>query len=209
MPRNKTMPCMCMYCNKSFMAYPRSPKKPKVKYCSLSCSTAHRNKMKALSPKSIFFNNLDSDLKPNECWIYKVGTRYGKILLTDRKNVSAHRFSYELYKEPIPEGMLVCHSCDVTLCVNPNHLFLGTSKDNRQDMLRKGRGNFPIGSRNHRTSLNEEIVSIIKTRINNKEKVTKLAIEYNVSRCTIAQIREKKSWLHVEPAISIICKSRN
>jgi hypothetical protein len=56
-------------------------------------------------------------------------TRYGR----------AHRASFEFYKGVIPEGMLVCHTCDNPPCINPKHLFLGTNKTNRQDAKRKGR----------------------------------------------------------------------
>ena len=55
------------------------------------------------------------------------------------KTVRAHRISYQLFIGPISKGMMVCHSCDNPLCVNPKHLFLGTQKDNIQDLMKKNR----------------------------------------------------------------------
>jgi hypothetical protein len=63
-------------------------------------------------------------------------TQYG-ALRVNGKNISAHRLAYELYVGPIPPGMFVCHHCDNKRCVRPDHLFLGTAKDNAQDYVRK------------------------------------------------------------------------
>lgn len=75
------------------------------------------------------------------CWIWIGGTRsdgYGQLSISGKTKV-AHRVAYELYVGEIPEGMNVCHTCDVKSCVNPNHLFLGTQSDNMYDCVNKGR----------------------------------------------------------------------
>lgn len=78
----------------------------------------------------------------NDCWLWKLkaGSRgYGKLTL-DKKTYAAHRLSYELYYGvKIAIATCVCHTCDVKMCVNPNHLFLGSNRDNQKDKVNKNR----------------------------------------------------------------------
>ena len=80
---------------------------------------------------------------PDECWFWtgaieRTGLPYGFIGVPKGME-QAHRVSYRLNNGPIPPGMCVCHECDQPLCVNPEHLWLGTRKDNNDDKMKKGR----------------------------------------------------------------------
>lgn len=79
--------------------------------------------------------------KLTNCWEWQAGKDkdgYGKFTVKG-KTIRANRASYEIYKGRIPDGLLVCHTCDYPQCVNPNHLFLGTAKINSLDMVAKQR----------------------------------------------------------------------
>lgn len=79
--------------------------------------------------------------KGEDCWMWtgtKAPTGYG-CLTFSKKIRLAHRLSWELYHGQIPGGLFVLHKCDNRICVNPNHLFLGTQRDNMLDMIKKGR----------------------------------------------------------------------
>jgi hypothetical protein len=90
------------------------------------------------------------ELRDGECWEsdYKCTNGFGHVILRlgSTGHIYQHRLAWEAHNaEPIPEGMCVLHKCDNPRCFNPEHLFLGTRKDNTHDMCTKGRHN---GNRN-------------------------------------------------------------
>lgn len=84
-----------------------------------------------------FFRRFD---KSDGCWIWKGSSSsgYGRFNIRGRSEL-AHRISYVIHKGTIPDGMVVMHTCDNGMCVNPDHLVIGTQADNLADMRRKGR----------------------------------------------------------------------
>jgi hypothetical protein len=91
---------------------------------------------------SDFWSLVDKQ-SPGGCWIWTGVVRangYGQFFHR-RKTVKAHRHAFKLSNGRIPKGKSVCHSCDVRLCCNPAHLWVGTASDNAKDCYRKGRMN--------------------------------------------------------------------
>jgi hypothetical protein len=89
------------------------------------------------------FNKKYKINETTDCWEWQYATNnlgYGFFRNNDKMRL-AHRVSYEINNGPIPSGMCVCHLCDNPVCVNPDHLWLGTVKENMHDMIKKGRAN--------------------------------------------------------------------
>lgn len=123
------------------------------------------------------------------------GTYHGYGLLLGKR---AHRLSWELFRGPIPDGLLVCHKCDTRPCVNPEHLFLGTSKDNAHDKMRKGRwrrGDRPQGESSAQAKLKEIDALFILT---SSESSRDLATRFQVCKETINNIKGRRTWRHLQ-----------
>lgn len=139
--------------------------------------------------------------EPNSgCWLWLgcLLRGYG-VMSVNNKQQKAHRVSYELNKGKIPRGLFVCHRCDNPCCVNPDHLFLGTSAENTADKVAKGRqangprlGRTQTGSHNANAQLTETQVAAIRaaTGIFQKE----LAKQYGVSQSHISLIKRGGAW---------------
>jgi len=138
---------------------------------------------------------------PDQCWPYVRGERrgtYGRFQPGGKgsPHVLTHRYSYELHCGPIPEGMLVMHSCDNPRCVNPAHLSLGTHKQNTGDMIAKGRHarQAPRGTANGKAILNPDLVREIRA---STETNAVLARRLGVGVTTIRGVRSGRVWSHV------------
>lgn len=130
----------------------------------------------------------------NGCWLWTGGIEsngYGRTC-HEGKVWWAHRLSYAHHKGPIPAGAVICHTCDVRHCVNPDHLFAGTIADNQRDMKLKGRAS--RGERSSSAKLTEAAVRQIRT---DNRPGWKLAAIYGVSQTTISEVRSRKVWAHV------------
>ena len=117
---------------------------------------------------------------------------YGKIRV-DGRTLSAHRVSYELYVGKIPKGKCIMHKCDNRACVNPDHLMIGTQKDNMDDMRIKGRG--ARGERCNKAKLTEADIVRIKDIYPRLTQV-KIAKMFNVSQASISYIVKGINWKH-------------
>ena len=130
------------------------------------------------------------------CWLWTGGQNergYGIIGVGAHAVDKAHRVSWRLHRGEIPAKLNVLHCCDVPGCVNPDHLFLGTLRDNSQDCVRKGRNFLPnnYGENSKTSILNWEKVADIRLL---RMKQREYAQLYGVSRSTINQVQRGAIW---------------
>ena len=131
------------------------------------------------------------------CWLWtasKTESGYGRFRYNGRSG-RAHRFSYMFYRGKIPDGLHVCHTCDVRNCVNPEHLFLGTQKENIEDCARKGRLARPKGIQHGLSKLNPDLVRYI---LRSEKTQDALALELGVDQKTISRVKRRETWKHIE-----------
>mgnify|MGYP001583543857 CR=1 FL=1 len=152
--------------------------------------------------------------KTDGCWIWlgcKIRRGYGQISEGGgrRKMLSAHRVSWIIHYGPISPSINILHRCDNPPCVRPDHLFMGTSKDNSEDMVRKGR-NWKVKGENHHFVRNPAIVPRGESNGNSKLRtedvieirkfhragisMRRLAARYSVDKKTISMIVNRITW---------------
>ena len=151
-----------------------------------------------------FWKNV-SGSNPNECWLWTgstAGRIYGYFKVNGKKWI-ASRYAFTLIKGEIPAGMFVCHTCDNPKCVNPNHLFLGTAKDNAYDCIHKGRATFQnhelkpknLGNTIYAQKLNLEKANHIRSLFNTGRYTRReLSSKFNVSKRNICYILRGQIW---------------
>ena len=118
---------------------------------------------------------------------------YG-VFWYNNRNVYAHRFAWELHNGPIPKDLCVLHKCDNPTCVNPDHLFLGTDKDNVADATAKGRRAPQRGKLNHAAVLTEEKVRQIRTLLAVGTTHREIAEQFRISPGTVTDINCGRRW---------------
>lgn len=134
------------------------------------------------------------------CWEWKASKTkkgYGSFGFSSRTEY-AHRVSWILsFGEDIPDGLFVCHRCDNRSCVNPYHLFLGTAKENSEDMVNKGRS--IVNERNPMSKLKETDVKSIRDLLSlGKLSQRKIAKMFGVSSATVSFINSGLTWKDVK-----------
>jgi len=150
------------------------------------------------------FNSFIDKNNCGDCWQWIGGTMkvgYGSFGTGGRKNRKtnlAHRYSYEQKHGKIPSGLYICHKCDNKKCVNPDHLFAGTQKENMADARRKKLIKDSCGESHYKAKLtNSDILKIREKYKFRKYGCKRLGKEFGVSYQNIWEIVNRVAWVHI------------
>lgn len=150
---------------------------------------------------SRFYEKFDTG-NPDDCWQYKDGPDtwgYGRFSIRSgpRVRIQAHRMAFFLKWKIDPGEWKICHECDNPICVNWNHLFVGTQDDNMKDKIRKRRQ--ARGETNGWSKLTNADVLEIRLRCKARlQKHAQIAQDYGVSTSTVAHIACRSRWKNIE-----------
>lgn len=188
---NRRPQITCKQCGKTFRVFPARLKSNDVMFCSVFCNA--KNKKRTSEERFFSFVN-----KTPSCWEWTGGQHkfgYGVMTNNSYKTTLAHRISWIIHNGPIPPGMSVLHSCDNPKCVNPQHLFIGSQKDNISDMVSKGR--HCHGESARFSKLSDEKVKFIREANLYGFTLSQIAKQFHVDIETIRMAIKRQTWKHV------------
>lgn len=198
--------CKCSVCRKVYFVFPcRLP----TKYCSHGCQSKKRAKeqraaIKRLSEKEkrelLKERILRRVNKVDGCWIWTGCLDpygYGDMTFLGQ-SMRVHRAAYFAWKRKIPKGGWVCHTCDLPACCNPDHLFLGDARSNRQDAAKKGRFDSCRGENHYFSKLKDKDVEKMLRLFNECIPMKMIAKIFGVSLSTVENIKYGKNWKHIK-----------
>lgn len=119
---------------------------------------------------------------------------YGRMVVA-RVDIRAHRLSHWIHRGPIPDDVAVLHHCDNRLCVNPDHLYLGSQTENMRDASSRKRLRPPLGERHVRSKLTADLVRLIRS---SPLSGAELARQHDLAKSTVNRARRGSSWEHVQ-----------
>jgi|SRR6185503_9585571 len=170
-------------------AYPKGHKRP----CKTKEEYYEHVKKELLTKRNVV----------GECWEFtgQIDNKgYGRRTFTIEGKKSkrpVHQIAYRLWKGDIIKDFYVCHTCDNRKCFNPDHLWVGTTKENLQDMRVKGRSNERKGENHPKAKLTKNDVLDIRKDYENGISMASMARKYSVSTVAIDYICKRKNWKHI------------
>jgi len=203
----------CLTCGSEFL---KLESKKTAKFCSVKCIRyqGDKDKLKTVRSKGFWqnateeqkFNRLKDKyeelvVKNDGCWSWKrklMKNGYASLNQGRTKVILAHRLSWMIHNGPIINNSFVLHKCDNPPCSNPEHLFLGTPKDNSDDMISKNRKKVSSGIKHYNVKLTVDKVIEIKTLIKEGFSQGFLGRKFNVSPSTIQNISDGKTWKNIK-----------
>lgn len=134
----------------------------------------------------------------DECWLWTSANTNGYGDFWDgKKNYKATRWGYTHFIGEIPEGMLICHTCDNPPCQNPKHWFLGSVADNNQDKISKNRFKPNLGIKHGMAKLTDNNIREIRQLRKEGYTLKTISAKYNVTESNISGIAKGKTWKHI------------
>lgn len=191
----------CRNCRKSFHTKPCLVRKGKGHFCSRKCADTRHTKV---TPSELFLKHVKKSAKG--CWLWtgyhlpdtpRCKGGYGQTTYRGQR-MAAHRASWLIHRGPIPRGKFVLHDCprgDSRDCVRPDHLWLGTHKENMADMVAKNRS--AAGERHPKAKLSVVKVVRIRQLIRKGFSTKQVAAWYRVSPSTIVRAVSGFNWKKV------------